>query len=500
MPDIGAALSEHVLAVLRGFPDTPRCWVAYSGGLDSSVLLDLVAGLREPLALRLSAVHIDHGLHPASGVWAQRCASRCAELGVPLVVRRIDVPKTAGQGPEAAARAARYAALAGLLGPGDPMLVAHHRDDQAETLLLALLRGAGVRGLAAMPDVAPLGEGYLVRPLLGFPRAALRSYAEARGLDWIDDPSNLDLDLDRNWLRAQVHAAPGRALACHRPDPGPQCRALCRGRGPGGAAGRGRGGAGAGSLPGTLSVVGLAGLDPVLCRAVLRHWLAALGLPTPDSRHLARVIDEAMTARVDASPLVAWPGCEVRRYRDDLFALAPLPPSVQGRELPWASGVLDLPAGLGRLHLRDAAGTDVSPETLGWGPLRVRFGVQGLRCRPQGGARHRPLKHLYQEAGVPPWLRGYVPLVFAGNTLVAVGDLWLCAGDRPRDRLDLKLVWAGHPWLGFWPMRIWCEKSHDDLNWHDAGRAVTTALSGLKDLARMFAPVPRASLGPIFQP
>ena len=95
--------------------------------------------------------------------------------------------------------------------------------------------------------------------------------------------------------------------------------------------------------------------------------------------------------------------------------------------------------------------TDLAPETLGWGPLRVRFGVQGLRCRPEGGARHRPLKHLYQEAGVPPWLRGYVPLVFAGNTLVAVGDLWLCAGDRPRDRLDLSLVWARHPWLGFWP-------------------------------------------------
>ncbi len=454
MPDIGAALSEHVLAVLRGFTDAPRYWVAYSGGLDSSVLLDLVAGLREPLALRLSAVHVDHGLHPASGVWAQRCASRCEELGVPLVVRRIDVPKTAGQGPEAAARAARYAALAGLLGPGDPMLVAHHRDDQAETLLLALLRGAGVRGLAAMPDVAPLGQGYLVRPLLGFPRAALRSYAEARGLDWIDDPSNLDLDLDRNWLRGQVlprlverWPATDRTLARsagHCAEAAVLVERLAAVE-----AARVRGG-----CLGTLSVVGLGALDPVLCRAVLRHWLAALGLPTPDSRHLARVIDEAMTARVDASPLVAWPGCEVRRYRDDLFAMAPLSPSVQGRELPWASGVLDLPAGLGRLHLRDAAGTDVSPETLGWGPLRVRFGVQGLRCRPQGGARHRPLKHLYQEAGVPPWLRGYVPLVFAGNTLVAVGDLWLCAGERPGDRLDLKLVWVGHPWLGFWPSEL----------------------------------------------
>jgi tRNA(Ile)-lysidine synthase len=202
-----------------------------------------------------------------------------------------------------------------------------------------------------------------------------------------------------------------------------------------------------GQRPGTLSVRGLRGLDAPLCRAVLRSWIVSWGFAVPDTRHVARIMGEILPARSDASPLVAWAGCEVRRYRDDLFALAPLPPVPVGVELLWLVTALDLPPGLGRLHLRDLTGRVLTPEDLGCGSLRVRFGVMGLRCRPSGSAHQRPLKHLYQELGVPPWLRGHIPLLFAGDSLAAVGDLWVCIRKAP-PRQDVRLVWTGHPWMG----------------------------------------------------
>jgi tRNA(Ile)-lysidine synthase len=443
-----AALAGHLRALLQTLPDARRCWVAYSGGLDSTVLLELAAELRGSLSPVLSAIHIDHGLNPGSAAWARHCEARCADLEVPLVQQRVQVRIQDGQGPEAAARAARYAALADLLEPGDLLLTAHHRDDQAETLLLALLRGAGVRGLAAMPEVAALGAGRLVRPLLPFGRADLLAYARARGLGWVDDPSNLDLDLDRNWLRhrilplvAERWPAVGRNLA-RSAGHCAEAAALVDRLAAGEVARL------AGQRTGTLSVAALRGLDPPLCRAVLRHWMRGRGLPVPDTRHLARVLDEVLPARPDAAPLVAWSGCEVRRYRDDLFALAPLPPAPVGVDLTWERSPLDLPGGLGRLHLRDAGGRELAPEVLGYGLLRVRFGVAGVHCRPVGGVHHRTLKHLYQEAGVPPWLRGHVPLVFFEGRLMAVGDLWVCGEDSTWSGREVRLEWMGHPLEG----------------------------------------------------
>ena len=435
------ALDQGLLALLAGFPQARHCWVAYSGGRDSSVLLAVLARLRPRLRLELRAVHIDHGLHPASVEWGAHCARRCAGLGIPYDLRRVRV-EPAGAGREAASRTARYAALAELVRPRDLVLTAHHRDDQAETLLLALLRGSGVQGLAAMPRIAPLGAGLLVRPLLDWPRADLHGLAQTLGLDWIEDPSNQDLSLDRNFLRARVLPL----LAERWPAAG---RTLARSAGhcAGAAELVGRYAeqvmAGVpGTRPGTLSVAGLLGLAPAICGAVVRQWIVGRGFVVPDTRHLGRIRVEILPARPDASPLVAWPGCEVRRYRDDLFALAPLPPRPGPDPIPWATPTLDLPPGLGYLRVGDGGPTDLR----GCGPLRVLFGVPGLMCRPQGQGHHRPLKHLFQEAGVPPWLRGYCPLVFAGDRLVAVAGVCACAGDG--DTPGLRVQWYGHAWEG----------------------------------------------------
>jgi tRNA(Ile)-lysidine synthase len=328
------------------------------------------------------------------------------------------------------------------------MLTAHHRDDQAETLLLALLRGSGVQGLAAMPQVAPLGAGLLVRPLLDWSRTELHGLVQPLALDWIEDPSNLDLSLDRNFLRARVlpllaerWPAAGRTLARSAGHCAEAADLVERYAGQALAGVRG-------SRPGTLSVEALLRLDPALCRAVLRRWIHERGFAVPDTRHLGRILAEVLPARADASPLVAWAGCEVRRYRGDLFALTPLPPSPRDQAPAWTGPILELPLGLGRLALRDGAGGGLDPAVLGAGALVVRFGVRGLRCRPLGRPHHRHLKHLFQEADVPGWVRGHVPLVFADGCLVAVGGVWVCDGWPSFGGRGLLVEWSGHPWEG----------------------------------------------------
>jgi tRNA(Ile)-lysidine synthase len=361
---------------------------------------------------------------------------------VPIRVLRVDAAAGRGESPEAAARAARYRALAPLLAPGDLLLTAHHQDDQAETLLLALMRGSGLKGLAGMPAVTHLAAGRLVRPLLGFRRAELRDYAQSVGLDWIEDPGNQDQGLDRNLLRHRV-----LPLLVER---WPACTTTIA-RSAGHCA-EGQGvidriaereleGLG-GTRAGTLSVSRLRVLDPPLCRVVLRHWISQRGFGPPDVRHLQRITTEVLSARPDAGPLVAWAGCEVRRYRDDLYAMDPLPPALGPDAIPWRTQGLVLPSGLGHLVLLDTSGREVDPARVSSMGLEVRFRVPGLWFRPEGKPHRRPLKKLFQEAGVPPWLRILVPLVFREGDLVAVAGLCGCDSLLGNGVPTLRLRWT----------------------------------------------------------
>ena len=196
--------AEDILPRLASWRGAPRWWVGLSGGLDSTALLNLLVELREARAIPpLGAIHINHQLHPDSNRWAERCAALCERLDVEFECRRVDVTDS-GEGPEASARAARYGVFESLLAPGELLLLAHHLDDQVETFFLRLMRGAGARGLAGMPETRVLGAGALARPLLPVARAELEAYARDCGLDWIEDSSNRDLALDRNFLRQRV--------------------------------------------------------------------------------------------------------------------------------------------------------------------------------------------------------------------------------------------------------------------------------------------------------
>ncbi|RKT43325.1 tRNA lysidine(34) synthetase TilS [Thiocapsa rosea] len=427
------------------------CWVAFSGGTDSTALLHAAAARADDVPGTLRAIHIDHGLQPDSPLWADHCRRICDVLGVPLVVRCLHLKPIPGESLEATAREARYRALAAVLRPGDLMLTAHNQDDQAETLLLALLRGSGVHGLAAMPRESELGQGRLVRPLLDVPRATLAQYVRFFGLSWIEDPSNASLRMDRNYLRNRVvpvlrarwpglsatlsRSAGHCAEAAHLVD-GLASELMDRC---------------AGAHPGTLGIRALGGLGGSRRKAVLRLWLRRRGFALPDARHLERILDEVLPACADADPLVAWFGCEVRRYRDDLFALAPLPPppgALMIRRAPsGVPPVLALPKGLGWLQWADASGGSEQARRAEMATTtRVCFGSIGQTCRPRPTSRRRTLKNLFQETGIPRWLRPYVPLVFSGETLIAVAGVCGCC-DESRDQAAHEIPqWLGHPW------------------------------------------------------
>ena len=411
--------------LISHLPPAPRYWVAYSGGLDSEVLLHLLAENRQALSGELAAVHVNHGLQAEADAWEARCQRRCAGLGIPLKRFRLGLRPIQGESLEALARTARYRVFRQLLAPGELLLTAHHRDDQAETLLLALLRGSGLKGLAAMPKQAPLGAGQLLRPLLDEDRKTLLRYAREQGLSWISDPMNQDLALDRSYLRHQIIpelksrwpscAATIARSARHCAEAQALLEEVLEETLPhyGGRAGN------------SLSIRKLLAASPARQSALLRHWIARRALPVPDSRHLQRIQREVLRAAPDRSPLVAWRGAEIRRYRDDLFALPPLPP-VPKAVLCWKQGKLTLPESLGQLRLTDPNGRQVDPITYWSMGLQVQFSAEERGCRPLGRGHYRRFKQLFQEAGIPPWLRSYLPYLFAGDQLVALGDRWCC--------------------------------------------------------------------------
>ncbi len=421
--------------------------VALSGGLDSSVLLHSLAALRAGNAgLRIRAVHVDHGLQSEAAAWADACAGFCRSLEVELLVLRLGLEPAAGESVEAHARDARYAAIARILKPGEWLLTAHHRDDQLETVLIQLMRGAGVAGLAAMPARAALGPGWHGRPLLEIDRALLAAYAQQAGLSWVSDPTNIATRFDRGWLREQVlpqmrmrwpqAAATVSRSAGHLAEASRLLASMAESDA-------------TGLLDhGRLAIDGLRRLPQDRQANLLRWWIREQGLGAPSAARFESILDDLVEARADAVPLVRWENGELRRYRDRLYAMQPLPESPSGtlRFDPALPAGIDLGGGLGRLCLVPTDQGGLDPGLLHAVVVRFRMGGESLRPHP---ARPRKrLKQLCQEAGIVPWMRERLPLLIAGSRLVAVGDLWIdselaVAPGKPA----LKPVWSGRPEL-----------------------------------------------------
>jgi tRNA(Ile)-lysidine synthase len=429
-------------------PPDAHLKVAYSGGLDSHVLLHALCVLRAGHHFSLSAIHIDHDLQPVSAEWGRHCAQVCSALHVRYEVKRVRVGGVADEGLEAAARRARYAALAAALAPGDILLTAHHGDDQAETVLLQLLRGTGIAGLAAMPAQTVFGPGQMVRPLLGFSRQALHAYAQEQKLAWIEDPSNRALHLRRNYLRTDIlprlarHWPAHASLLMRTARHAAEAMVLLDEMAETDLAACSHAVVGA---PQALSINALLALSTARQRNLLRYWLRRQGFLAPATAQLEEVLAQVHTTPRTQQARVCWPGAEVWRYRDLLVAMpAQLMPD-PALDVAWDLHVpVNLP-GIGRLHAVPIHGQGLSWARLNGKSLHIRLRSGGETLQLAGRAHHRTLKKLLQDEGVPPWLRVRLPLLYANHELAAVADRWVCAPYLAGDGEDgLKIVWEPH--------------------------------------------------------
>ena len=403
-----------------------RYVIALSGGLDSAVLAHALAATRERHGKSLLAVHVDHQLNPESGDWTDHCRRLAGTLGIDFIAESVSVDAADARGLEAAAREVRYAALALHTGDGDWLLSAHHRNDQAETLLLNLMRGSGPAGLAGIGQLTPFAAGWLARPLIDVSRVALQAYAEQHEVRWIDDPSNDDLRFDRNYLRHAV------LPSLERRWPGVVER-LARSAGFAAEAALMLDELAAIDLRGVgdratrIEIAGLLALSEARQRNLIRYAVRQAGLPVPGAARLATVVDSVLRAREDAQPLVAWDGAEVRRYRGKLYLLPPLSEQTwpaEGR--PLAGAPVELGPDMGVLRLASGAPRGLSGTIVARG-LCVRTRLGGEEIKPTGQRYTKKLKKLLQEEGVVPWMRERLPLVYAGEELVAIADLWIAA-------------------------------------------------------------------------
>ncbi len=442
-------MHEVVAAVLKALqpvlaePHGAIC-VALSGGLDSAVLLHVLA--RSGVA-PLRAVYINHQLHPDAAAWGRHCERLCAALGVAFMTRTVTVETGTGDGPEAAARRARYDALTGCLAAGDILVTGHHQDDQNETVLLNLMRGAGATGLAGIPRSGHAGATRLLRPLLDLPRAALHAYARTEGLEWIEDPSNTDQRMDRNFLRHEVLPVlesrwPGiRATIGRSARLASEAAALLDELGAQDARRVQR--------RGKVLLAALVALSDPRRRNVIRYLCRRELGSVPSEAGLREGLAQLMSAGGDRRPLLSWAGGEIRRYRTTLYLLPPL-----GRH-PDPDQLIDLPAhpgarvaldpGCGQLRLVRAHGQGLAVAKIGRS-LSVRFRAGGERIRPAGERHTRELKKLLQERGVVPWMRDRIPLAYSGSALAAVAGLWVATefaaqGGEP----GLRIRWDRHP-------------------------------------------------------
>ena len=419
---VAAVISEHVR---RG----DRLVAGLSGGVDSMVLVDVLHRLARKAGFELAALHVNHQINPAAGRWAAFCRAYCKQHDVPLKVIKVNLPP--GASLEAAARTARYAALA--KARADFIVLAHTLDDQAETVLLQLLRGAGVKGASAMPVLRPTPRASrpapaILRPLIDIPRREIEAYARARKLAWIEDDSNADIAFDRNFMRHRVlpvvaerfpayrttllRASRNFAEAAHLLDE------LARVDAPFSASG--------------ISVAALRRLSVPRAKNVVRSYLAAAGVTMPNATRLAECVRPVRQPRA-VGIVVARGGHDLRRYGDELRlvdkALAP----GRGFSRAWeGESRLCIPELGGTLVMTRHRGAGISLAKVTAAAVTVRVRQGGERVRVHAQRPRRSLKNLLQEARVPPWLRERLPLLFCGEALVYVPGIGIDIAFRAR--------------------------------------------------------------------
>ena len=418
------ALNSALATWHQSIENSPQLLVAVSGGLDSMLLLTLLAEKVSPK--RLTAVHINHGISENADNWQAQVAQYCKQLGVALVAEKVTLVNS-GEGLEAEARNARYAVFERILAPNGLLFLGHHADDQAETVLYRLMRGAGAKGLSGMPNKRTLGKGYLVRPFLECAKSVLENEAQRRNLAWIEDESNLDNRFDRNYLRNAVLPQ----IAQRWPD---YTQSLKRTADLNSESDR---------LAKELAVIDLDTVDLKAERAgwsisidallmlsslrqknILRYWSELQGLMPPAITIIDEVLTSVLNARQDASPEVNWQSQRWSRFKDRLYLLQCTEQKFKAEQIfSWdMQKQLDL-GDDNHLRVDKQMGQGIKSTVK---QVDIRFRQGGERCKPAGRGHSNSLKKLLLEYELAPWLRHRVPLIYVDEQLIAVGDLWVC--------------------------------------------------------------------------
>jgi len=375
------------------------------------------------------AIHVDHGLAEQAEQWSMHCRAQCRQLRVQIDCRRVDLSLREGRSVEAFAREERYRVMREAMDARDMLLTAHTQDDQAETLLLQLLRGAGPAGLAAMPEIKAFGDGWLARPVLGVSRKQIRHYVDEHDLSVVHDPSNQDLRFDRNFLRHEIvprleerwpaMASTLSRAASHQG----QAKVLLEELGS-------RDLAGLSNEPhGSVSCSELGATDPERRHNLLRTWIRERGFDVPTNEVIRRLDEEVVTASAERCPMLRWGETQLRRYRDRLYLMRPLGEICRTCRTWNMVEPLALPHGV--LASLRCTGQGLRFVASRERVVEVRFRNGQERCRPNGRQHAQTLKRLFQEAAVAPWLRDRIPLIYIDNELAAVAGYWVCAGYSP---------------------------------------------------------------------
>lgn len=404
-------LTEDSLSTIRQ-SGAARLVVGYSGGIDSHALLHALAS--SAMSVPIHALHINHGISAYADAWQKHCAEVCRRLGVGYTSIRVSIQP--GAAVEERARHARYAAYAGFLRPDDLLLLGHHANDQVETVLLTLFRGSNRPGLAGMPRERAIGRARLLRPLLDVERDSIESYAVQQGLCWIVDQSNEDTGMNRNYIRHRVLPVieqrwPDLVKTLHRSlqrDMDATQLIDYIGKNDVSAISAGSGG---------VSIAGLSSLDRVRRRNALRYWAASIGLPIPGEAVLSTGLDAFLAASEHAAPLLTWQGVCLRRHDDHLFLTSLLGEVDATRTLSFVQGG-EMNTGAGVLSTETLKGRGLAVGDLTELSIRFRHGGERIRIR-----HNRTLKNVFQETGMPVWLRDHVPLVYKDEELVAIAGL-----------------------------------------------------------------------------
>lgn len=414
-------LTFQFYKTLKALTKSKNICIALSGGLDSVVLLHLLA--QQP-DLNLRAIHVNHGLSPNASNWQHFCEQICKQYNIPLQINAINIEKINQKSLEDLARQGRYQVFKNTLTKNELLVTAHHLDDQAETVLLQLFRGCGPKGLAAMPKVMQFGLGQLARPLLDFSKEDLRAYANSHHLIWVEDESNENCTFDRNFVRQNLlpliqsrwptvteniartahHCANStqfieQQIACELPtllDESKRC----------------------------LTVSLLLTKDEITQSYIIRYWLGQLQLPLPNSKKLATLLTQ-LRASQDSTVLVEWQDVSVRRYDNFLYAFKTFQPHDSKLILPWdCQSDFILPNDLGVISLTQLSQQGLEIHTLK--EVTIRFRQGGERCRLTNRKHSHSLKKLFQTWRVPPWQRDRIPLLYDKEQLKAIIGFAIC--------------------------------------------------------------------------